>query len=224
MKIHDISPVVSSRIGVFPGDVGFERNTSLDFATGHNLRLSSITTTLHVGAHADSPGHYHRDGEGIATRSLTPYLGRCLVVKANVPRGERIKREHLATDPTKHPSWPVERVLVETGSFPNADQWNSDFASFSPELIEEWAKAGVKLIGIDTPSIDPETSKDLPSHAMVAKYDMSVLEGLVLTNVPPGLYTLVALPLKLDGADASPVRAVLVDDGGKAFGHFPSAD
>lgn len=218
MKIYDISPVVSSRIGVFPGDVAFQRNASLDFAKGHNLRLSSITTTLHVGAHADSPGHYHRDGEGIAHRPLAPYLGPCLVVKAKVPRGERIRKEHLTSDPSRHPAWPVERVIVETGSFPNADQWNSDFASFSPELIEEWAIAGVRLIGIDTPSIDPETSKDLPSHAMVAKHDMSVLEGLVLSNVASGLYTLIALPLKLEDADAAPVRAILVDDGGKAFG------
>ncbi|MEK7356421.1 MAG: cyclase family protein [Bdellovibrionota bacterium] len=217
MKIHDITPVVSPRIGVFPGDVSFKRNVSLDFEKGHNLRLSSIATTLHLGAHADSPGHYDKGGEGIDTRSLTPYLGRCLVVNAKVPPGERIKQEHLVVKPETHPEWPVERVLVHTGSFPNPEKWNSDFCSFSPELIEEWAKAGVKLIGIDTPSIDPETSKDLPSHAMVAKYDLCILEGLVLSQVSPGLYTLIALPLKLEDADASPVRAILIDDGGKAF-------
>jgi arylformamidase len=213
VKIIDITPVISPRIGVFPGDVGFKRDQSLDFSKGHNLRLSSITTTLHLGAHADSPGHYHSAGKGIETRDLSPYLGRCLVVKANVPRGERVRKEHLATQP----QFPAERILVATGTFPDPDQWNSDFASFSPELIEEWANAGVKLIGIDTPSIDPETSKDLPAHAMVAKHDLCILEGLVLTHVKPGLYTLVALPLKIEGADSGPVRAVLVDDSGRAF-------
>lgn len=217
MKTIDISPTVSARTGVFPGDVSFKRDVSLDFEKGHNLRLSSITTTLHIGAHADSPGHYRKDGEGIATRNLSNYLGLCLVVKAKVPRGERVRKEHLTPAPPHFTGWP-ERILVATGTFPDPEKWNSDFASFSPELIEEWAKAGVKLIGIDTPSIDPETSKDLPSHAMVAKYDMCVLEGLVLTDVPEGHYTLIALPLKLENADASPVRAILVDDQGEAFG------
>lgn len=217
MKYHDITPVVSPRIGVFPGDVAFKRDVSLDFDKGHNLRLSSVTTTLHLGAHADSPGHYDRTGEGIDSRDLTPYMGRCLVLRANVPRGERVGRNHFSRAPSSYAGWPFERVLVATGSFPNPDSWNSDFCSFSPDLIEEWARAGVKLIGIDTPSIDPETSKDLPSHAMVAKHDMCILEGLVLDGVPEGAYTLIALPLKLEGADASPVRAVLIEDGGRAF-------
>lgn len=209
--IRDISPLISPRIGVFPGDVAFQRDTSLDFSLGHALRLSSIRTTLHLGAHADSPGHYAEEGKGIETRELERYIGRCLVVRANVPRGERVGQQHFAKDPRAWSGWPFARVLVATGTFPNPDQWNSDFASFSPELIERWGKDGVRLIGIDTPSIDPESSKDLPSHAMVAKYDMSILEGLVLTDVPEGEYTLIALPLKIEGADAAPVRAVLIE-------------
>jgi arylformamidase len=173
--------------------------------------LSAIKTTVHLGAHADAPNHYSTNAEGIATRDLTRYLGEAIVIEANVPRGERITQKHLKTNEV------CERMLIRTNTFPNPEKWNSDFASYSPELIESWAKRGVKTIGIDTPSIDPETSKDLPSHAMVAKYDLSILEGLDLKGVPEGYYTLIALPLKIENADASPVRAILVADDGLAF-------
>lgn len=211
MKIFDISPTISPRIGVFPGDQAFERKVVLDTNHGHNITLSAITTTVHLGAHADAPNHYAKNERGIHERPLTRYLGEARVVHATVPRGERVAQKHLKTEEI------AERMLVKTGTFPDPNNWNADFASFDPELIESWAKRGVKTIGIDTPSIDPETSKELPSHLMVAKYDLSILEGLVLETVPEGLYTLIALPLKIEGADAAPVRAILVDDGGRSF-------
>lgn len=205
----DISPVISERLGVFPGDIPFSRDKLLDFADGHNLRLAGVRTTLHLGAHADGPSHYSSTGVGIGERSLSLYMGRCLVIEAKAPRGARIAREHLVEPWRDLASWPAERILVRTGSFPDPNAWNSDFNSLDPALIEEWARAGVRLIGIDTPSIDPEASKDLPSHQMVARHDLAILEGLVLDQASEGLYTLFALPLRIEGADASPVRAVL---------------
>jgi arylformamidase len=212
VKIIDISPLISEATGVFPGDTPFRRNVALDFKQGHNLLLSSIQTTLHIGAHADAPNHYSPDGAGIDTRDLSRYLGHCLVLHAEVPRGERVSKSHFGERWRTTVRWPSARILVKTGSFPDPDQWNSDFCSFDPELIREWASAGVKLIGIDTPSIDPETSKALESHNVVAQSDLAILEGLILDHVPEGFYSLVALPLKLKGADAAPVRAVLLDD------------
>ena len=210
-KLYDISPVISERIGVFPGDVSFRRNVSLDFKTGDNLVLSSIQTTLHLGAHTDGPSHYSSTGMGIGERDPWIYMGRCLVLHAKANRGGRVGRQHLASAWQTAKEWPAERILVRTESFPNPEKWNSDFCSFDPSLIEEWAHAGVKLIGIDTPSIDPESSKGLESHQVVAKHNMAILEGVVLTAVPEGLYTLIALPLKIEGADAAPVRAVLIE-------------
>jgi arylformamidase len=102
-------------------------------------------------------------------------------------------------------------VLFRTGSYPDPNHFNEDFCSLSPALIELLAGEGVRMVGIDTPSIDPCSSKDLPSHAMVAAHDMAILEGVVLDDVPDGVYTLIALPLRIEGADASPVRAVLVE-------------
>lgn len=207
MKIIDISPVLSSRTAVFPGDVPFRRKIALDFKSGDHLLLSAIETTLHLGAHTDAPNHYDANGVGIESADLSVYIGACSVFHAKAPRGVRIERKHLSTAG----SWPTERILVRTESFPDPDQWNSDFNSFHPDLIEEWAKEGVKLIGIDTPSIDPETSKTLDAHKMGARHGLAILEGIVLDHVPEGQYTLIALPLKIEGGDASPVRAVLID-------------
>lgn len=206
----DISPVISEKLGVFPGDTSFSREWLLDFSKGDALRLSSVRTTLHLGAHADGPNHYAASGAGIDERGLKIYMGKCLVLEARgAPRGARITREHLNPKWSKNCEWPAPRILVRTGSFPDPNRWNSDFNSLDPRLIEEWARAGCRLIGIDTPSIDPEDSKDLPAHQTVARNDLAILEGLVLDDVPEGLYTLFALPLRLQGADASPVRAVL---------------
>ena len=105
-----------------------------------------------------------------------------------------------------------QRFLVWTGTFPNPQNWNSDFASFDPGLIDQLADIGVKLIGLDTPSIDPETSKRLESHATIARRGLAVLEGLCLDPVPEGEYFLVAAPLKIAGADAGPVRALLFEN------------
>ena len=207
MPLIDISPVVSPRIAVWPGDVGFRRDVALDMADGANLTLSAVTTTVHVGAHTDAPNHYARDGEDIAARALDRYYGPAQVIRVQVPAGGRILPEHV-TDAVTAP-----RVLFHTGSFPDPERWNTDFVSLSPQLVAWLHDRGVRLVGIDTPSIDPFDDKALESHNAVAARDMAVLEGIVLGHVAPGSYTLIALPLRLEGADASPVRAALAPSG-----------
>lgn len=203
MSWIDITPPISEQIGVFPGDVKFRRQKSLDFEQGHHLRLSSITSTLHLGAHADSAGHYHAQGAGIEERDLRLYLGRCQVVRVYNGSG-RIQKSDLDNFHVQ-----ATRILFRTDSFPDPNHWNSDFRSFAPELLSELADKGVRLVGIDTPSVDPENSKALESHQILYQRDIAVLEGLVLSHVQEGLYTLVAPPLRIVGADASPVRALL---------------
>lgn len=210
-KIYDISPTLSSRTGVFPGDTKFERDVALDFSKGHNILLSSIKSTLHIGAHADAPSHYVQDGRGIDQVGFEPYLGNCLILHAQVPQGARVEKKHLSEAYRQISKWPARRILVRTNSFPDPNNWNSDFCSLHPDLIDEWAADGAILVGIDTPSVDPETSKDLPSHAAVARGKLAILEGVCLGDVPEGLYTLIALPLKIEDGDAGPVRAILLD-------------
>jgi arylformamidase len=209
-RLIDITPVVSERIGVWPGDTPYSRKINLAIADGANIDLSAVQTTVHLGAHTDAPNHYSLDGEGIAARPLDLYYGPCQVVRVSIERGERIRPTHVSLPIT------APRVLFATGTFPDPDDWNSDFASLSAELVDWLASQGVRLVGIDTPSIDLQDDKALESHGRVAAHDLAILEGIALEDVSPGLYTLIALPLKLEDADASPVRAVLVDDGGGA--------
>jgi arylformamidase len=201
--IYDITPPITNRLEVWPGDTPPSREVLLDMQRGDNVTLSTLRATVHLGAHADAPSHYGATAAAIHQRSLDYYLGPCQVVRIAAARGRRVSADMIAL-PLR-----AERVLVATGTFPDPESFNTDFAALSPELVERLHEQGVKLIGIDTPSVDLFDSKDLPSHRVFLKHDMAILEGLVLKDVPEGHYELIALPLKLVGFDASPVRAIL---------------
>jgi arylformamidase len=177
----DISPILDESIAVWPGDVPFSRQSPSD-----------IRTTLHAGAHTDAPNHTLPDGADIASADLDVFVGRCNVVHV---RERRILPDHIEDKRIDAP-----RVLFRTDS--------SD-ASLSPELIAALHARGVVLVGIDTASVDPFESQELEAHKLLARLGMANLEGLVLANVNEGDYELIALPLRIKGGDASPVRAVL---------------
>lgn len=204
LEIIDISPLISSKIAVFPGDTPFQEDFLMRTDEGENITLSKITTTVHLGAHTDAPNHYAPRAESIEKRDLNFYLGPCQVVEIRLQRGQRILKKDLTSVTIQ-----TERVLFKTNSFPDPQQWNADFNSLSAELIHELAQRGVKLVGIDTPSIDLADDKVLESHSAVFHHNMAILEGIVLEHVEPGIYELIALPLKIEGADATPVRAIL---------------
>jgi arylformamidase len=203
--IYDITPVITSRLGVWPGDTPASREVLLDIERGATVTLSTLRTTVHLGAHADAPSHYGTGAPAIEQRALDFYLGPCQVVHVRVQRGERVSPEMFAAAAGVR----APRVLIATGTFDNPEAWNADFGALSPELIDALHAAGVRLIGIDTPSVDLMDSKELPAHKRFLANDMAILEGLVLRDVPAGIYELIALPLPLAGFDASPVRAVL---------------
>lgn len=202
--IIDISPLVDETIAVWPGDTPYVRTTSLDMHEGANLTLSDIRTTVHVGAHADAPSHYSASGQDIAQRSLHYYVGPCMVLHVENVRGRRILPSDLEGRRIS-----ATRVLLRTRTFPDPRAFNEDFASLSPELVDWLHGFGVITIGIDTPSVDPFDDKVLEAHHALARNDMANLEGLVLDEAPEGRYELIALPLRLAGADGSPVRAIL---------------
>jgi len=204
-KFYDISPLINSQIAVFPGDVPYTRTQSMGFPDNH-LTLSSINTTLHVGAHVDAPLHYQEHGESIENRDLSYYFGRCQVIVVDLPA-----RACIQVKDVQSVDIVAERILFKTNSFNDPCQWHNNFNGISPELIDYLATKSVKLVGLDTPSVDLSDSKDLPCHHNIYRHKMAILEGVLLTKVPEGIYTLIALPLKLQGADASPVRAVLLD-------------
>jgi arylformamidase len=202
-EIYDISPPITEKLAVWPGDTPMTREVLMDMARGDNLTLSTLRTTTHLGAHADGPNHYGKDAPAIDERSFNYYFGPCQVIHVNVARGTRILPSALNNDVTQ------PRLLFATGTYPDPENWNGDFSALSVELVDFLHERGVITVGIDTPSVDLFESKDLPAHKAMLRHDMSILEGLVLKDVPEGTYELIALPLPLVGFDASPVRAIL---------------
>ncbi|MCP4246845.1 MAG: kynurenine formamidase [bacterium] len=201
--LYDISPPITSALAVWPGDTPASREVLLDMNAGDNLTLSTLRATVHVGAHADAPNHYGRGVPGIDQRDLDLYLGLCQVIRVKATRGKRIAFSDIG-QPIEAP-----RILLATDTYPDPENWNEDFAALEPDLVDQMHERGVRLIGLDTPSVDLFESKDLPAHNAFLRNDMAILEGLILKDVPEGTYELIALPLNLVGFDASPVRAVL---------------
>jgi len=210
-RFWDISPAVGPGTPVFPGDTPYAQEWSAIIGPGCPVNVGRITMSPHVGAHADAPLHYDPQGMPVGALELEPYLGRCRVIHALGCR-PLVHWDHLAHAAGTLPA----RVLVRTYRRAPVRQWDPGLAAFAPQTIERLAGYGVRLVGIDTASIDPAESKDLPSHQVIRRLGLRVLENLVLDDVPEGDYELIALPLKLVTADASPVRAVLRELGSTA--------
>ncbi|HJV67756.1 arylformamidase [Ideonella sp.] len=204
-RLWDISPAVHAGAPVFPGDTAYQQQWVATIAPGCPVNVSAITLSPHIGAHADAPLHYDPQGAAIGTVDLAPYLGRCRVVHA-IGCGPLVRAKHLAH--ALAADLPP-RVLVRTYTTMPQDRFDDELAAFDAALIELLADRGVQLVGIDTASVDPAASKELPSHQVLRRRGLRVLENLVLDEVPEGDYELIALPLKLVTADASPVRAIL---------------
>jgi arylformamidase len=200
-RIYDLSPVLSPRIAVWPGDVPFSREVT---TPPDGTTFSSIRTTLHLGSHADAPLHMVAGAAAIDEVPLETWIGTCQVVEARVsPRG-RVRLEDLAEPPS------APRVILKTGTFGNRERFDDAFAGLDPELAPALAARGVVLVGIDTPSVDPYDDHAYTAHRALVAAGVCWLEGLALADVPPGRYELSALPLRIEGGDGSPVRAVLV--------------
>ncbi len=203
-RIWDISPPVRRGSPVFPGDTPYQQQWAASIAPGCPVNVSTLTLSPHVGAHADAPLHYDPQGQAIGELDLGPFLGPCRVIHA-IGKGPLVLWEHIGHAAAGLPP----RVLVRTYERMPVDRWDDALAAFAPETVERLAALGVELIGIDTASIDPAASKTLDSHQAIRRLGLRVLENLVLDDVPEGDYELIALPLKLTQADASPVRAIL---------------
>lgn len=201
-RLWDISQPLRADLPVWPGDTAFAQAGTWQMDAGSPVNVSALTMSTHSGAHADAPLHYASDAPDIASVDLSAYLGECLVVDAR-GAGMLIRTEHIPD------LGGAERVLFRTfATFPN-DAWVGETTAVAPDAIDALAAAGVRLVGLDGPSIDPQASKTMDAHLAVLRHDIRVLEGLVLDDVPAGRYELIALPLPIVGGDASPVRAVL---------------
>ncbi|MCK5574552.1 MAG: arylformamidase [Sphingomonadales bacterium] len=202
--IYDISQPVRVGIPVFPGDTPYREDMAVQISSDCPVNVAQIEMSPHTGSHADGPLHYAEGAPSVGEVDVTAYLGPCHVVDARHCQGLITVDDVVDALPNR-----FERVLFRTYEVFPENNWVSDFTAVAPELIDLLAHRGCRLIGLDSPSLDPEVSKTLDSHQRVLAHDMRVLEGLVLDHVPYGEYELIAPPLKLMTADASPVRALL---------------
>jgi len=202
LKIWDISPPVDEQSAVFPGDTAYSQKLHFSLSPGCPVNVNRITLSPHTGAHADAPLHYANGEASVGELDLSPYLGPCRVIHC-LDCGPLVEPRHIAHALESLPP----RVLLRTAHA--ASQSWASFTALAEEKLALLATKNIALIGIDTPSVDPASSRDLPSHQQLLAHGLRVLENLVLDNVAEGDYELIALPLKLMRADASPVRAIL---------------
>jgi arylformamidase len=205
--VIDISPPLDSHLAVFPGDTPLARERLLDFDRGDGISLSTLRGTVHLGAHIDAPLHYSESGASIDELPLDLFVGPCRVLRVPSFPGARVGWDAVCEE--MGGEQPTERLLLATDSYPDPTRFENGFAGLQPDVVSGLGAMGVRLLGVDTPSVDLPDSTDLPAHAACRRAGITILEGLVLSRVDPGLYELIALPLPLVGFEASPVRAVL---------------
>jgi len=205
MKIYDISRPINPHLAVWPGDTPFSIQTVLDMDHGASVNLTTLTLSSHTGTHADAPHHFRNDDLTMEQVSLEPYVGTATVVTVVKEAGPLTPIDFPDLDWNK-----VERLLVHSSASARPlDEFPSQIVYPSPEMADFMAQHGIVLFGSDAPSMDDINSKRLPGHNALRRNGIAILEGLLLTNVPDGQYELIALPLKIEGGDGSPVRAIL---------------
>ncbi|MDQ3555870.1 MAG: arylformamidase [Gemmatimonadota bacterium] len=207
--LYDITRPISASVPVWPGDTPFRLDWTLRRAEGASVNLARLEMSPHTGTHADAPFHVAADGARMAEVPLDAYLGPARVVEACGWR-EAVGPWIVVDDVERALAGdPQERLLFRTGCWTDLERFPDPFPGFAPDAARRLVDAGVRLVGTDAPSVDPFDSKALPAHHILREGGVANLENLLLDGVPEGEYELVALPLRLEGADASPVRAVL---------------
>ncbi len=204
MKIYDISRTLHEGLPVWPGDWKFSREISSRIENGEGSNSSNIRTALHCGTHMDAPRHTIEDGPAIDEIDLSVLIGPALVVTVE---GPVISPEELEVVRAKN----AIRVILRCPGLEALESFEDSFAVPGAEASRFLVESGVRLLGTNAPSVDPANSKSLGSHRILMRAGIPIIENLYLKNVPDGEYELIALPLKISGADGSPVRAVLVE-------------
>lgn len=206
MRLIDISPALSPATPHWPDDTRFSAERSLTIGGNCPVNVAKLTLSTHAGAHADAPLHYDSAGAPIDKVPLEPYIGPCTVIHAYGVR-HILSASALAMrvgERSLHP-----RVLIRFYEQAPQTEWDPRFPAIASDAVRWIADRGAILVGVDTPSLDPQSSKLMDAHLAAHARNLRILEGLVLDDVEQGDYELIAPPLKLAGLDAAPVRAVL---------------
>jgi arylformamidase len=213
--IIDISLPIHHAMPIWPGDPR-PKLTLVTSLEGEGVQVSRLVLGTHTGTHLDAPRHFITGGRTIDQLDLDALVGVCRVVEVIDAKGA-ISREDLQRVELQ----PGERLLLKTrNSQPSAGPpFPADFVALDPSGADYVCAQGVRLVGIDGPSIDRWDASDFPSHKRLLGADVLILENLVLRHVVPGIYGLIAVPLNLIGADGCPIRALLTS--GQSFHSSP---
>jgi len=215
MKIWDISRTLSKDFAEWPGDEPFHYRLTREIAKGHTVNLGAITMSLHNGTHADAGLHFDPTGEPIDKAPLDIYVGRATVIDL-AQAFSRSKEKHLITTEDLKPHAEeiaaTSRLLVKTGRWSDSTVFPNQIPVIAADVPAWLQKNGVKLLGLDLPSMDEVDAKSLQNHHALARAGIAIIESLDLSEVVAGIYNLAALPLKIAGADGAPMRAILWRD------------
>jgi arylformamidase len=203
MKLIDISRRLGKNVPTWPGDTPFSFKIEWSKANSGSVNVGKLEMSTHTGTHVDAPFHFDDEGKRIYDLDLNLYLGKALVIDM------RNKESVGASDFHGVDLQEVERVILRTDSWEDPSQFPEKITFLRPDLALFLGEKGVRLIGVDVPSVDPLDSKELAAHHSLHENGIHILEAVDLQHVEPGLYELIALPLPLEEADGSPVRAVL---------------
>lgn len=203
MDLIDISQPLSPATAVWPGDQPVEQHWTARLQEGDTVNLSALQLSVHAGTHADAPFHVREEGDRTEDLDLSVFVGPAEVVDAEGVDTIQPRHVHGIEAP---------RVLFKTAaSRLSVEEWPESISSIHPDTISVLDDQGVRLVGTDAPSVDPLDSKTLSAHHALIDAGIVNLEGLSLSEVAPGPYSLLSLPINLEEGDAAPVRAVLAD-------------
>ncbi|HKB03964.1 MAG TPA: arylformamidase [Gemmataceae bacterium] len=198
----DISRPLAAGTACWPGDVPFAFRLGWTIAAGASVNVGAVETSVHTATHCDAPFHYADAGATVDQLPLDVFVGRAWVVDVRSVDRWRSRLDQLDFAGTP-------RVLFRTGGWPDTARFPDSIPAMEPDLPDWLAVRGVRLIGVDLPSVDPLDSKTLDNHHALGRRGITIVEGLWLEDVRPGRYEFIGLPLRIVGADGSPLRAVL---------------
>ncbi len=203
MKLIDISRPISTGMPVWPGDSKVEFSFSASKARGSDANVGRLVMGVHAGTHADAAYHYNETGLKIDEMPLDLFVGPARVV--DIRSHSLITPALLANvDFTGTP-----RVLFRSDTWTDMSKFPTEWPMLDQSTPAWLVERGVRLIGLDVPSVDTLTSSGMPMHHVIDRAGLFILENLDLRNAAPGVYQLIALPLRIKGGDGSPIRAVL---------------
>ncbi|AKG04877.1 arylformamidase [Salimicrobium jeotgali] len=199
----DISRPLNDRISTWPEDTPYSYRRTATKKESGSVNIGEITMSVHTGTHIDAPFHFDNEGKRVNELDINVYIGRTKVVDC---RGfEAIGAAAFEGIDLEN----VERVLIKTDAFPDSRIFPEEIPYLKPEVAEFFKEKNIRLVGVDVPSVDPMDSETLDAHHALFSSGVHILENADLREVESGLYDLSALPLALEEADGSPVRAVL---------------